>query len=184
MGIFGDRDDAAGAENRVAAHGGVFQTGGELFDVSSGVSNGSGEFTDNAGSIISDNIDGKEDSRRDRCGFFSDGLDDNAFGGEFAELFNQRIDCFFRTFDADDACKLSGEPGHAAFEPISAIGGDGIGNGADQTGSIRSEDSHHEGFHHDLQLGAGSGGGQSGYWLEVICYWGRPRPMIFFTNNL
>jgi hypothetical protein len=47
-----------------------------------------------------------------------------AGGLQFAQ---QGIDMIVGALDAHDAGKLPGESGHAAFEPISAVAGNGFG---------------------------------------------------------
>ena len=60
------------------------------------------------------------------------------------QFMQQGIDMVVGTLDADDACKLSGESGHAAFEPISAVAGDGFGERIHEAGAIAAEDRHDE----------------------------------------
>jgi len=43
------------------------------------------------------------------------------------EVFDEGLCAFGGAFDADDASELAGEAGHAAFEPVAAVGGDDIG---------------------------------------------------------
>ena len=43
-----------------------------------------------------------------------------------------------------DAGKLPGKSGHATFEPVSFMTGDGFGEGIDESGTIAAEDRHDE----------------------------------------
>ena len=72
---FGDGDDALGAEEGVAAHGGAFEAGDEVFDVCAGGGDGGGEVADDAGSVVSDDGDGEGFAGGGIGGFFADGLD-------------------------------------------------------------------------------------------------------------
>jgi hypothetical protein len=64
-----------------------------------------------------------------------------AGGLQFAQ---QGIDMIVGALDAHDAGKLPGESGHAAFEPISAVAGNGFGERIHEAGAIAAEDRHDE----------------------------------------
>ena len=60
------------------------------------------------------------------------------------KLEQESVDLLVRALDTHDACKLSRKSGHPAFEPISAVAGDGFGEGVHKSGTIAAEDRHDE----------------------------------------
>ena len=58
---------------------------------------------------------------------------------------DERVHRVRRALDADDAGELSGEPGHAAFQPVSAVAGDGVGEGVHKSGAVAAEHRHDDG---------------------------------------
>jgi hypothetical protein len=64
-----------------------------------------------------------------------------AGGLQFAQ---QGVDMIVGALYAHDAGKLPGESVHAAFEPISAVAGNGFGEGIHEAGAIAAEYRHDE----------------------------------------
>ena len=162
--VGGDADDAGGVEDGVAGHGGGLEIGVELFDVAAGCGDGCGEGLDDAGAVVAHDVETEAAVAGGGGGGFLDGVDGEATGTEVAEGFEEGGDLCLGTLDTEDASEVSGELGHAGFEPTAVMIGDGGGEGVDQTGAVGADDRHDEGGH----------GGKS-YPLSVISYWGGSR---------
>lgn len=133
-----------GTEHGLAAHGGAFEACGEFFDVAATVGDGGGELADDAGAVLTEDVHNEGAALDGLGGFLAHGLHGEAGHAGDAEFFEEPIDGGGGTFDADDAGELSGEAGHAAVEPVSAVAGDGFGEGADKAGAVTAEHGHDE----------------------------------------
>lgn len=133
-----------GAEHGVAAHGGAFEAGGEFFDVAAGLGDGGGELADDAGAVIADDVHDERAAGEGSGDFLTHGDDGEAGVAGRLEFADEGVHGVGGALDAGDACELTGEAGHAAFEPIAAMGGDGIGKRANETGAVVAEDCHDE----------------------------------------
>ncbi len=58
---------------------------------------------------------------------------------EFIEGVGEWLALIFGYVDAQDACELAGEPGHAAFQPVGVVFGDSGGEGLDQTRAVGAD---------------------------------------------
>ena len=137
-----------GTEHRVAAHGGAFEPGREFLDVSSCLDDGGGEFLHNAGPVISHDIHGEGPEGWRSFHFFTDGLNRESLNARITQGREEGIHCVRGHFDPGDARELSGEAGHAAFQPVSTMLSNDIGKGVHNSGAVASKHRHDEiGFH-------------------------------------
>jgi hypothetical protein len=84
---------------------------------------------------------------------FAHGLDDEAGDAGLLEVGEEYFDGFRRGVDANDTGELAGEADQSAFLPAAVVACDGFGEGLDQAGAVRTEDSHDDGMAH---VGIGS----------------------------